>query len=284
MKPTSIWNRPVITSGSTRFRNNLWSVMRLLRVLGIGAMAGVVAGLVAGGLGSRVAMRVSAIATGPSCLRLVTENGIRCGEITLDGTLLFGALVAGPAGGFLYVALRSWLAKLGRWRGFTFGLLLLATFGFLVIEGGNRDFRRFGTPVLNIIMFAALFPLFGVLVAPLMDRLDRFIPALPPHRPLQMRTLSAYAVVMIALVPALVFVLDVMMEPLISGLRFSPDDLFFLYLMVAVPGARWLLTRLARGPLSDQRTLAAVGYAFVAVPILVGLMFTIRAMLEILRA
>ena len=54
--------------------------------------------------------------------------------------------------------------------------LLLAIFGCAIIEGDNPDFGLFGSRALNVAMLAALFILFGVLLAPLFGWLDRTLP------------------------------------------------------------------------------------------------------------
>ena len=57
-----------------------------------------------------------------------------------------------------------------------FGVLLLAMFGWAMIEGDNPDFGLFGSRALNVAMFAALFVLYGVLFAPMFDWVDRTVP------------------------------------------------------------------------------------------------------------
>jgi len=54
---------------------------------------------------------------------------------------------------------------------------LLATLGWTVIEGDNKDFHLFGSSLLNIAIFASLFILFGVVVVPLFDWISRWLPA-----------------------------------------------------------------------------------------------------------
>ena len=60
--------------------------------------------------------------------------------------------------------------------GLVFGVLLLAVLGS-AIEGDNFDFYVFGPRTLNVAMFASLFILFGLLVAPLFDFVNRALPA-----------------------------------------------------------------------------------------------------------
>jgi hypothetical protein len=63
-----------------------------------------------------------------------------------------------------------------------FGGFLLATLGWTVIEGDNKDFHLFGSSLLNIAIFASLFILFGVVVVPLFDWIARWLPAVSFRR------------------------------------------------------------------------------------------------------
>jgi hypothetical protein len=260
----------------------MWSLARLVRSTGIASLAGAAAGLIAGGLGSRLAMRISAIQAGPECRSLVTDNGNQCGDITVGGTgflLLFGALGFGCSSGLAYLAVRPAIDRLGKWRGLGFGLLLLGTFGFSIITGENPDFRRFGPAGLNVAMFSAIFILFGLLVAPVYDRLDRWVPRLPPDRTLRFPTLTAYTVV------GLAAVFGVLMIPL--AFTFSGPVPAVLYAFVLAVGAvRTLIRRsqttekrgaaTAVSPMGQRLQLAAL-----AMPLVVGSFLTVRSILGI---
>jgi MFS family permease len=190
-------------STSARF----WPIVeRVLHSIGAGLVAGVVAGAVSAG-GSRVAMRVAALMADP-CKGLITANENKCGVFTLGGTaglIIFAALFNGFAGGVLYAAVAPWLRPLGRWRGLFFGVALLAVLGFIVLEPTNVDFRRFGSPVVNVATFAVLFPIFGVIVAPVFDGVKSRLPALPPRRPIRWTALPGYAVMAFAVFAAGLF-------------------------------------------------------------------------------
>jgi hypothetical protein len=151
-------------------------IPELVREVAAGSLSGVVVGIIVGGLGSRLVMRLSAIAAGSGVQGVTTSNGNRVGEITLGGTfglILFGGVFAGLFGGLLYTSLRPWLAPFGRWRGLIFGLGVLGLAGSLILDGANSDFVVLRPPLLNIAMFAALFPIFGVALAPVFDRTVR---------------------------------------------------------------------------------------------------------------
>ncbi|MGH2473536.1 MAG: hypothetical protein ACRDG6_14305 [Candidatus Limnocylindria bacterium] len=150
----------------------------VLREVAAGCLAGILVGIVVGGLGSRLAMRVSAMAAGPIPQGATTDNGAIVGEITLGGTIaliVFGGVFAGLQGGLLYAALRPWLLPFGRWRGLVFGFGLLGLDGSLILDDTNSDFIILRPPLLNVAMFAALFPIFSLALAPVFDRVLRFL-------------------------------------------------------------------------------------------------------------
>jgi hypothetical protein len=141
------------------------------RTLGAAGMAGVLVGVPAGLL-SRVVMKVSALAAGPSAEGRVTENGNVVGAFTAEGTLglvVFSGLLPAIGGALLYVAVRPWLLPLARWRGVGFGLYVLALGGPIVLNPFNIDFIRFGPALLNVVMLCALFVGVGVALAPVTD-------------------------------------------------------------------------------------------------------------------
>ena len=146
------------------------------RHLGLATLAGAIAGVVVGGLLGRLVMRISGFVAGPSLVGVTTENGNRVGDITFAGTLalvIFAGLPFGVLGGMLYAIVEPWLRRAGRWRGVAYGAGLLLAIGFLVLDPDNFDFARFGLPVLNVAMFAALFVIFGVVLAWLFETLRR---------------------------------------------------------------------------------------------------------------
>src|SRR3989449_6683114 len=118
-------------------------VPELVREVAAGSLSGIVVGIIVGGLGSRLVMRLAAIAGGSGVQGVTTANGNRVGEITVGGTIaliLFGGVFAGLFGGLLYASLRPWLVPFGRWRGLIFGVGLLGLTGSLILDGANSDF------------------------------------------------------------------------------------------------------------------------------------------------
>jgi hypothetical protein len=158
-------------------------LLRLGRLLLIGLLSGIVAGFIVGGIGSRVAMRILA-ALNTDQAGVLTENGNISGQITAAGSLflLFSGAFLGAIGGLLYVAIRRWLPWQGIWRRLGFGAFLFLAFGRVVIDGGNKDFALFGPPALGVSLFALLFPLYGLAVASIVDRIHPYLLPLPTRR------------------------------------------------------------------------------------------------------
>jgi hypothetical protein len=246
----------------------------LLRELGVAAIAGSIAGILVGGIGGRVAMRISGAMSDQALVGLArTDNGNVLGEITFGGTLallIFVGFFAGVLGGIFYTAVRPWLRPLGRWAGLAFGLALLAAAGSLVLDPFNIDFRKFGVPVVNVLLFAALFPLFGIAHMLLADTIERRMPrALAWEIP----ALGVAALVVGLLAAGTV-------GSLIEGDR---QDLGFLIppaLLAASVALRVVLG--SGGLLADARTLSrrdrVISYGLLLSPVLAGLPATIAAM------
>jgi len=264
----------------------LAAAIRVLRVIGISALSGFVAGAVTG-LASRVAMRIAGLMAGADALgspahAVVSEGrssgGQVVGEATFGGTLevVFGSALDGVLGGLLYLAFRPWLARLGPWRGVAFGLLLLLTFGALLFGVGadTAAFRRYGPPALNVALFAALYPVFGLVVAPAADGLER---ALPGRRPAGLWAWVGYIPVGLAAAIATLFVTAAIgsaVGPILAGRpRFEP---------FALPVATLVVALAARRISSIGPRARAAGYALVAAPVLVGLPFTIGAIVTLI--
>lgn len=250
-------------------RRSFWApVDAVLRPAGAGVAAGIAAGLVAGG-GGRVAMRVAALAT-DGCRGLTTENGNACGVFTAGGTLgliLFVGIFTGLLGGVLYAAYAPLLRRLGRWRGLVFGVLLLGGFGFTLFQPDNPDFGRFAGPAVNIAIFGALFPVFGLVAAPLADAIERRLPHLPPRWPPRVLSVPGYAVMA---VPVLFAVL--------AGVGTIGFGLVAAAFLVGVH--RLLVLARADG----TPGLAVAGaYALAAAPFVAGTVVTTFALVRIAR-
>jgi hypothetical protein len=266
----------VVTMEPSVRRRRLNVFLRADRLLAIGVLAGFGAGFI-GGIGARLAMRVSGLLTEPANRRLLTENGNVVGEITLAGTLsiaMFAGMV-GVFGGLLYVGIRSRLPGTGWRRGLVYGGLLLATFGFIVMDKDNPDYQLFGPPGVNVGTFSLVYVLFGLVVAPLADWLDRRLPGWPPVRPLRLRAVAGYALLApFGLVGLLVVTGAALGAGGMTGLIFGVS----IVVSAVSPLGAWLVraTRLPRP--------AFAGYLVLAAPSLIGLVLTVRAIAGILGA
>lgn len=151
------------------------------RKIAIGGIAGALASAIGFGLGSRLAMRGAFLNAGPSAAGELTGNGNVVGDITFGGTLfliVFSAAI-GVAGGLAYVVLKDWVPSQGWRKGLLYGLAVLGVVGSLLIDAENEDFRRFGAPATNILIFAPLFFVTGLLVVRFEDLFSRRLPRGP---------------------------------------------------------------------------------------------------------
>ena len=143
-------------------------------------LAGGLAGMLAGGVGSRIAMRISALAAPESSQGLLTEAQATIGRITFEGTaflVLFAGIASALIGTAFYLGVRAWLPA-RRWpRAVAFGGLELLVFGTAVLDRGNPDFTIVGHPQLNVVVFGALFVLHGVLLVVLQRPARRLVDA-----------------------------------------------------------------------------------------------------------
>lgn len=135
-------------------------------------VAGAVAGVIAAGAGSRIAMRIIAVINDDRD-GVLTDASATVGDISAGGTmaLLVLGTIAGVFGGIAYVALRRWLWVPQPWRGVAFAAVTLATVGHLLFDTHNVDFQMFQPIGVVIALFAALFLINGLLLAPLADRI-----------------------------------------------------------------------------------------------------------------
>lgn len=149
-----------------------------LRGLAAITLAGGIAGFAVGGVGSRVAMRIAALAAGEPARGLTTEAGATVGRITVEGTVflfLFAGIGATVIGTAFYLALRPWLPRRRFARAVAFGILDLVVFGSTLLDASNADFTILGHPLLNVTLFGSLFVLHGFVLVMLLEPAGRFV-------------------------------------------------------------------------------------------------------------
>jgi hypothetical protein len=249
-------------------------IPEVVREIAAGSLSGIAVGIVVGGLGSRLVMRLSAMAAGSLVQGVTTANGNRVGEITVGGTIgliIFGGVFAGIFGGLLYASVRPWLAPFARWRGLIFGLGLLGLAGSLILDAANSDFIVLRPPLLNVTMFAVLFLIFGIAVVPVFDRTLR---ALAERSPIS-GALALLGVVLAALFVGLGLVSG--FTAVASGpTTFDLISLLMLGLIVAGLAARALGHRLAAPP------WRLASYGLLTAALLVGAAYTYGSVARIL--
>lgn len=250
-----------------------------MREIGVAAAAGALAGVLVGGLGSRVAMRISGAMSDQALVGLATtDNGNLLGDITLGGTfalVIFAGFIPGVMAGIFYAAAQPWLRPLGRWAGLAFGMALLAAMGSLVLDPFNIDFRKFGVPIVNVALFALLFPLFGIAQMLLTDAIER---GMPRTAAWEIPTFGVAALVIGLLAATTV-------GSLIEG---DGQDLGFLIppaVLAASVALRVILG--AGGLLTDARSLRprdrVISSALLLAPAVIGLPATVYAIRVLIR-
>jgi hypothetical protein len=258
--------------GSVRL--HVAEIARHATVVGI---AGVVAGIFVGGVGGRVLMRVAALLAPDRATGALTESGNRVGDVTVGGTLvviLVTGFFVGAMGAVFFFIAEPWLSRFGRLRGLAFGvfLLLVAAGQSNTIEPMNPDFAIVANQVPVVAMFVVLFLLFGVLMAPLVSRVEERLPAIDPRRPIRSSVLylgpAAFGFLLV-LVLVSTYVQNDGIEAT-AGIR--PDDpqvavLVLLLIVGAATLLRWVSSSL-RGEATQP--VGAIGYAAFSLAALVG--------------
>lgn len=184
-----------------------------LRETSIAVVACGVAGALVGGVGSRLAMRVAAIAA-PEARGAITEAGAVVGEITMAGTIglvLFAGLGSAVLGAGTFTVLRPWLPGAAAARGVVFGSLLLALLGTAVIDPSNADFVILDDGALNVSLFSGLFVAFGLVAAGTVRLLgERWGPSATPS----LRTWLLSLLMAVPIVPGVAGLVSVLGPPL----------------------------------------------------------------------
>ncbi len=110
----------------------------------------------------------------PSYNGVTTHANAEVGRVTVDGTLSLVAegLFYGLPGAVVYLVVRRWMPGQGLRKGLVFGGFLLVVAGAVVLDG-NYEFSRYVPTWVSVGLFALLYPLYGLVVAPLTERVGR---------------------------------------------------------------------------------------------------------------
>ena len=244
-------------------------VVRLAWVVVAGFLGGFVAGI-----GSRLAMRLAGFLTIDSNRSIETENGNTVSEITLGGSLslgLFGGAI-GIGVVLIYLGVRDRLPGSGWRRSALFSTLLLVVFGYVLMDPGNPDYRRFGPPWLNVGTFSALYLIMGFCTSQAYELSWRYRERL--------RTTRIYRLIRI---PSL------LLSPVVAGLGLlMMVGVTFLTIfgvpLVALGLLAWLASRLAaRWSFSIPNIPGPIQrWGLLAVPMMIGFILTVRGITGIL--
>lgn len=252
------------------------SAQPALRALHAAMLAGAVAGALTLGLGLRAAMRIAGFLTEPAERGLLTEAGNRVGQITVAGTIfivIMGA-VLGVAGGVAYAIVRPWLPWSGWRRGLLFGVALFAVGGSSLYEHGrNPDYREFGIAGVNVCLFGVLPILYGLVAAPLTDRIQAAFARRSGIAPAHPKLATARRALGFAAVAVFLVLGILAAPPLIALVALA----VFRAGLVRAVGRFESPTDLLRRPV-----IAVPAYAVVVLPCLVGLLLTLQAVERIL--
>ena len=172
--------RPLLAAEAPAPRRD--ALLRYLRGAAIATVGGAIAGPLVLGFGGRLAMRITAGTSDDSVQGALTEAEEVVGEITLGGTIglvIFIGLLGGLTGGLLYMSIRRWLRG-PAWRaGGIVGVLGLAVVGRgAALEPDSVDFDLLSPRWLAVVLFVVLAPFFGIVLAAVIERLDRSYPSL----------------------------------------------------------------------------------------------------------
>lgn len=172
------------------------NIGRVLRQFGATVAAGMVAGGVAG-LGARLAMLVVRLLNGSHNGENTHASAI-VGRVTVSGTIsvVMEGVILGVPAAVLYLLARRWVPGRGSMKGLAFGALLLIVAGSAVLNGDYEYFRTI-EPWQAVAMFAALYPLFGVVLGFLAERWAKRDQGPPESR---VAAVGGWAVLMFAVV------------------------------------------------------------------------------------
>ncbi len=171
--------------------------------------------------------------------------------------------------------------------------MLLAVVGSGVIEPTNHDFRTFGFPLLNVVLFLALFPLFGLGAVWAIGWLAPMVPEIPLKQRPGLRAGAAFVLLGVSLVLGMLFLGLGVIASVRAVLGASEDKLFrpglLLFALLGLrPGTQAVVTPADRGRGRSGHGLARWPVSWgstclLVLVLLVGLAHTAHAVWTILQ-
>ena len=206
-----------------------------------------------------------------------SEQGFRVGEVTLEGSIelvVFIGIFTGLFGAVYFAITRPWLIWTGKWHGAVFGLLLFAIGSATsdVLNPDNIDFVVLDNIPVIVLLFFALFVLFGITIAWLYGWLDRRLPKPDDSSPMAAVYALASLLSLMFVGGALVLLLNSDCDcdpPLVSGTAFI--------ILAATTVALWAVTR-TTGNSRAVKMLTSIGWAALTVAFAAG---AVRAISDI---
>ena len=243
-------------------------VVEVVREIAIGGLAGMLGGILVVGFGGRIFMRIVA-AIDPTSIGLLTSNGNRIGDVTLEGTavlVVFVGLFFGAAAAVLWVIVSPWIPGTGVLRAVATGVVAVTLGAFFVVRGDESDFTVLEPARVVIALLVGLVGMLGLTVAAIDAWLRR---RLPPAESTPMWALVVYW---------LLLAIGLLLAPLVIAPYFAGDPSAFrrpvevglALLAVGALTLAWWVIRIWAGPQAPPRALLVAGRGALAIGVLLG--------------
>lgn len=243
-------------------------VGEIVREVVLGGIAGVLGGVLVVGIGGRLFMRIVA-AIDPTSLGVLTSNGNRIGEVTLEGTaflVLIGGPLFGALGGVVWVSVAPWIPGTGARRALTGAVIAVALGAFFVIRSDESDFSALEPAAVVIGLLVLLIASFGFAIALIDQYLGRHVPAA--------ESTPAWAMVAYSIILAV----GLLVSPLAIGPYFTGDpspfrrpvEVGLALLVVGVATLVWWTIRTRDGRVERPGALIVVGRGALVIGVVLG--------------
>jgi hypothetical protein len=255
------------TVSATDVDDRIRRVVEVVREIAIGGLAGLLGGVLVVGFGGRIFMRIVA-AIDPTSIGLLTSNGNRIGDVTLDGTavvVIVGAFV-GAFVAVVWVVVSPWVPGTGALRAVAAGVVTITLGSFFVVRVDESDFTVLEPARVVIALLVGLVGVLGLTVAMIDAWLRR---RLPPAGSTPIWALVVYWLLLAVGLLLAPFAI----APYFTGAPSAFEHPFAIGLALLAVGAltlaRWAI-RVWAGPLAPPRALLVAGRGALAIGVLLG--------------